>query len=117
MSWKNIFRKGKEIKSETQYVADKYKPATNATDALKNIARSLEEIDVMLDENPEMEKELMERLKNEKSSSKRSKKKTVKPSRKKSLKSRLKELKELYDDDLITEQEYERKRQNLIDSV
>ena len=124
MSWKKIFNKSKERKSEAQNDSDQIKPATNATDALKNIVSSLEEMDEYLDDNPEIEAELIERLKNEgpgrmkkKNYGKVNKPELVKPPRKKSLKKRLKELKELYDDELISEQEYDEKRQDLIKNV
>ncbi|MBT4033514.1 MAG: hypothetical protein HN936_13620 [Bacteroidetes bacterium] len=124
MSWKKIFNKSKERKSEAQNDSDQIKPATNATDALKNIVSSLEEMDEYLDDNPEIEAELIERLKNEgpgrmkkKNYGKKNKPELVKPPRKKSLKKRLKELKELYDDELISEQEYDEKRQDLIKNV
>jgi hypothetical protein len=41
------------------------RPATNATDAIKNIVNALEGIDKQLDENPEFEKAVMEALANE----------------------------------------------------
>ena len=89
MSWKKIFNKSKERKSEAQNDSDQIKPATNATDALKNIVSSLEEMDEYLDDNPEIEAELIERLKNEgpgrmkkKNYGKKNKPELVKPPRK-----------------------------------